>query len=253
MELETLVFLILIVGLSAFVQGLTGFGIGIPMMLFLPYVFGYQTSVAITVICAIVMSGMILLKTWEKVEIKKILPVVIPVVVMEMISTHFLFVLNDQVLTIVIAVMLLLFAGLFFLSQRRWQIKASAPNSILAGSVTGLCNMLGMSGPPLGYYYHSIFEDNIRYLANLQATLVITLAVLLVQHIIKGNITPVTLGYSAIASAVCVIVLFPALKVFKKLDRSKLTTIIIAFLILMPIIKLVGFYWLGGGQSCFLT
>lgn len=244
MGLEAFVFLILIVGLSAFVQGLTGFGIGIPMMLFLPYVFGYQTSVAITVICALVMSGVLLFKTRENVEIKKILPVVIPVVIVEMISTYFLFVLNDHGLTIAIVIMLLLFAGLFLLSQRKWQMKASVPNSILAGCATGLCNMLGIGGPPLGYYYHSIFEDNIRYLANLQATLLITLAILLIQHIMEGNITLVTLEYSAIASVVCVIVLFPALKIFKKLDRSNLTKIIIVFLIVMAVFKLVGFYWL---------
>ena len=242
MEIEALLFLTLIVGLSAFVQGLTGFGIGIFMMLFLPYMFSYQTAVAITMICAIVMSCIILFKTRENVEIKKILPVVIPIVIMQIISTYFLFVLNDDVLTIALVVILLLFAGLFILSDRRWQIKASVPNSILAGCVTGVCNMLGMSGPPLGYYYHGIFEDNIRYLANLQATLLITLTILLVQHIIQGNITLVTFEYSAIASVVCVIVLFPAMKVFKKLDRSKLTKIIIAFLIVMAIIKLVLYF-----------
>jgi uncharacterized membrane protein YfcA len=238
MEIGALLFLILIVGLSAFVQGLTGFGIGIFMMLFLPYVFSYQTAVAITVVCAIVMSCVLVYKTRENVEIKKILPVVIPVVIMQIISTYFLFVLSNDVLTIALVIILLLFAGLFTLSDRRRQIKASVPNSILAGCVTGVCNMLGMSGPPLGYYYHSIFKDNIRYLANLQATLLITLTILLVQHIIKGNITLMTFEYSVIASVVCVIVLFPALKVFKKLDRSKLTKIIIVFLILMAIIKL---------------
>ena len=238
MEMEALLFLILIVGLSAFVQGLTGFGVGIFMMLFLPYMFSYQTAVAITVICAIVMSCVLLFKTRENVEIKKILPVVIPVIIMQIISTYFLFVLNDDVLKIVLVIILLLFAGLFILSDRRWQIKASVPNSILAGCVTGVCNMLGIGGPPLGYYYHSIFEDNIRYLANLQATLLISCGMLLIQHIIEGNITLVTFEYSAIASVVCVIFLLPALKVFKKLDRSKLTKIIIIFLIVMAIIKL---------------
>ena len=248
MEMESLLFLILVVGLSAFIQGLTGFGVGIPMMLFLPYMFSYQTAVAITVICAIVMSCVLLFKIRENVKIKKILPVVIPVVIMQIISTYFLFVLNDYVLTIALVIVLLLFAVLFIVSDRRWQIKASIPNSILAGCATGVCNMLGIGGPPLGYYYHSIFEDNIRYLANLQATLLISCATLLVQHIIEGNITRVTFEYSAIASVVCVIVLFPAMKVFKKLDRSKLTKIIIVFLIVMAIMKLAEFYW-GEGNN----
>ncbi|ACV63349.1 protein of unknown function DUF81 [Desulfofarcimen acetoxidans DSM 771] len=248
MEMEALLFLILIVGLSAFVQGLTGFGIGIPMMLFLPFVFSYQTSVAVTVICAIVISCVLLFKTRENVEIKKILPVTIPVVIMQIISTYFLFVLSDDFLTIALVIILLLFAGLFIVSDRGWQIKASVPNSILAGCATGVCNMLGIGGPPLGYYYHSIFEENIHYLANLQATLLISCATLLIQHIIEGNITLETFEYSAIASVVCVIVLLPAMKVFKKLDRSKLTKIIIVFLIVMAIIKLVEFYLLGGGK-----
>lgn len=75
--------------------------------------------------------------------------------------------------------------------------------------------MLGVSGPPLGYYYHSIFKDNIRYLANLQATLLITLTVLLVQHIIQGSMTLEVFIYSAIASVVCVVFLLGALRIFK--------------------------------------
>jgi uncharacterized membrane protein YfcA len=245
MEMEALLFLILIVGLSAFIQGLTGFGVGIPMMFFLPYVFSYQMSVVFTVICAIVISCVLLLKIRKYVEIKKFLPVVVPVVIVQIISTYFLFVLNDDMLNIGLVVILLLFAALFTLSDRGWQIKASIPNNILAGSVTGVCNMLGLSGPPLGYYYHSIFEDNICYLANLQATLLVTLTILMVQHIIQGNITLLTLEYSAIASVVCVIVLFPAMKVFNKLDRSKLTKIIIIFLIVTAIMKIAELYLLG--------
>jgi hypothetical protein len=108
--------------------------------------------------------------------------------------------------------------------------------------INGVCNMLGVSGPPLGYYYHSIFKDNIRYLANLQATLLITLIILLIQHIIQGSMTLVTFAYSAIASVVCVAFLLPALKIFKKLDRSRLTRIIIVFLIVMAILKFAEYY-----------
>mgnify|MGYP001462759113 CR=1 FL=1 len=75
MEMGALLFLIFIVCFAAFVQGLTGFGVGIFMILFLPYMFSYQTSVAITVICAIVMSCVLLFNTRENVEIKKILQI----------------------------------------------------------------------------------------------------------------------------------------------------------------------------------
>jgi uncharacterized membrane protein YfcA len=242
MEMWPLLYLILIVCLAAFIQGLTGFGVGIYTILFLPYVFSYQASVAITAFCAIVMSCVLLFDTREHVEIKNILPVVIPIVIMQMISTYFLFVLDDATLTIILVFILLFFAGLFYISEKGWQIKASLPNSILAGCVTGVCNMLGVSGPPLGYYYHSIFKDNIRYLANLQATLLITLIILLIQHIIQGSMTLVTFAYSAIASVVCVAFLLPALKIFKKLDRSRLTRIIIVFLIVMTILKFAEYY-----------
>ena len=133
------------------------------------------------------------------------------------------------------------FAGLFYISEKGWQISFS-PNSILAGCVTGVCNMLGVSGPPLGYYYHSIFKDNIRYLANLQATLLITLTVLLVQHIIQGSMTLEVFIYSAIASVVCVVFLLGALRIFKKLDRNRLTKIIIVFLIVMAFLKFAEYY-----------
>lgn len=241
-EMGPLLYLILIACLAAFIQGLTGFGVGIFTILFLPYVFSYQASVAITAFCAVVMSCVLLFNTREHVEIKKILPVVIPIVIIQIISTYFLFVLDDAMLTIILVFILLFFAGLFYISEKGWQIKASFPNSILAGCVTGVCNMLGVSGPPLGYYYHSIFKDNIRYLANLQATLLITLTVLLVQHIIQGSMTLEVFIYSAIASVVCVVFLLGALRIFKKLDRNRLTKIIIVFLIVMAFLKFAEYY-----------
>lgn len=214
-----------------------GFGVGIFLMLFLPYVFSYQTSVGIVAICAVVMSSVLLFNTRKNVEIKKILPVIIPLVIIQIISTYFLFELDDHALTLILVFILLLFAGLFILSDMRWHVKASVPNSILFGCITGACQILGIGGPPIGYYYHSIFKDNISYLANTQVTILIMCGLLLMQHIIKGNITLVTLEYSVISSVVFMVVLLPTLKAFKKLDRSKLTKIIIVFLIVMAAIK----------------
>lgn len=87
-----------------------GFGVGIFLMLFLPYVFSYQTSVGIVAICAIVMSSVLLYNTRKNVEIKKILPVIIPLAIIQIISTYFLFELDDHALTLILVFILFLFA-----------------------------------------------------------------------------------------------------------------------------------------------
>ena len=84
MEMGTLLFLIIIVCLGAFVHGTTGFGVGIFLMLFLPYVFSYQMSVGIVTICAVVMSSVLLFNTLKNVEIKKVLPVLIPTAIIHL-------------------------------------------------------------------------------------------------------------------------------------------------------------------------
>jgi uncharacterized membrane protein YfcA len=109
MEIGTLLFLVFIVCLGAFVHGITGFGVGIFLMLFLPYVFSYQMSVGIVTICAVVMSSVLLFNTRKNVEIKKILPVLIPTAIIQIISTYFLFALNDNALTIILVITLLPF------------------------------------------------------------------------------------------------------------------------------------------------
>jgi len=48
--------------------------------------------------------------------------------------------------------------------------------------------------------------------------------------------------YSAIASVVCVVFLLGALRIFKKLDRNRLTKIIIVFLIVMAFLKFAEYY-----------
>lgn len=135
MEMWPLLYLILIVCLAAFIQGLTGFGVGIYTILFLPYVFSYQASVAITAFCAIVMSCVLLFDTREHVEIKNILPVVIPIVIMQMISTYFLFVLDDATLTIIL-VFILLFRRFVLHFRKRVADKSFSPQQYFSG----LCN-----------------------------------------------------------------------------------------------------------------
>ena len=65
-----LLYLILIGVFGCVYSGAYRVRVGIFTILFLPYVFSYQASVAITAFCAVVMSCVLLFNTREHVEIK---------------------------------------------------------------------------------------------------------------------------------------------------------------------------------------
>lgn len=235
MEGNTLLLLVLIVGVSSFVHGLTGFGIGIVLMFFLPMVLGYQTSVIVCLACVLVMGCVLLVPLWKRVNWQKTVPIMVPVLIIQFAFTKFLFHLHDNYLKIILGVIMLFFAVLFILSGRNLQIRASKINGVVCGIAAGVCNTLGVGGPPLSYYCHSVFDNNLDYLANLQVCLLLSCGFLLLQHFLSGNVTAPIMADCAVASVVCIVVLFPTMRLFRSLDRGGLTKIITVFLAVMGI------------------
>ncbi|MDO4541941.1 MAG: sulfite exporter TauE/SafE family protein [Bacillota bacterium] len=237
--MSTVVSLIVIVTISSFIQGLTGFGLGIFLMCFLPMVLGYQSSVVICLACGVILGIIMLFKFRHYIELKKILPFLIVGLVVQFFGTNFLFTLSDGVLKVILGVVMLLFAVLFFLAERNLHIKATPGNTVLSGCVAGFCGSLGVGGPPVGYFCHSLFQDNLSYMANIQVCLIVGSGCLLIQHFLTGGINTAIVYDCAIASIVCIGVLFPTMKLFSKLNRSGLTKLISSFLLVMGVVNIV--------------
>ncbi len=185
------------------------------------------------------MSCVLMIQIHQRIDFKTILPMMITTMIVQYFSTGYLFHFTDHSLKIILGIIMIFFAAMFAFPHKHWPEKIPTVFHILAGGITGICGSLGVGGPPLGYYCHSIFSENTSYMMNLQFCLLVTSGFLFVQHFAEGAITGTMLLYCAIASIICIMVLMPTMKLFRKLNRERLTKIIILFLITMGIINFI--------------
>jgi len=76
----------------------------------------------------------------------------------------------DSLYKKVLAVALILMSAYFFLFNDKIRIRASTPNSVIAGALSGILGgLFGMSGPPIAAFMISVCaDDSQKYLANMQ-------------------------------------------------------------------------------------
>ncbi|MBS0937280.1 TSUP family transporter [Lactiplantibacillus plantarum] len=152
--------------LAGLVQGLTGFGAAIVMMIFLPQLFPIAQSVAV--------AG----------------------VIMAAYSVHLGQVLDVQLLRRLLGALLVSLAGYFSLSKRAsnqtypWWLAGLF--MIISGFFNGL---FGIGGPLMALYFLSLADTTADYLGNLQAFFLIDVVYISTVRVLNGILTPVLLPH----------------------------------------------------------
>ncbi len=240
-EAQSILLFLIVVFAAAFLQGVTGFGFGILFMSFIPAILGFKTSVGICALLSLLQSLSVLIRMKRWPNIRKILVTTLSFSFFQAVGTDLLFHFNNSVLKIALGITLILFAGLFMLNENgMWKLKSNPVISIMVGGFSGIIGgLLGIGGPPIVFYYRSLFEDKTEYIVNTQATFVAAGFIMFLMHIYHGNVTPITLGYSGMALIVLVISTLFGLKVFHRVSKGMLTRIIILFLFITGIVKII--------------
>ncbi len=240
-NMQNMLLFLLIVFVAAFVQGVTGFGFGIILMCFAPSLLGYQMSVGISVLLSLILSLGIIVGLKGKLNMKKIFITTIFFIIFQVGGTNLLFSLSDDTLKTSLGITLIFFAILFIVTEYgKYKVKSNRVNDAIIGGISGIAGgMLGIGGPPVVFYYQSVFEDKNDYNVNMQATFTIVNIILLMLHIHRGNITTIILEYSIVALFTLFISMWIGLKIFKKISKKLLVKIIIVFFMVAGIIKLV--------------
>ncbi|WP_459481017.1 sulfite exporter TauE/SafE family protein [Clostridium saccharoperbutylacetonicum] len=240
-NISNILFFLATVFIAGFIQGITGFGFGIILMCFIPNLLGYKMSVGVSTVLSLIISLGIIIGLKGRLDLKRISITTMFFIVFQSVGISLLFSFSNEILKISLGITLIFFAILFISTEYgKYKLKSNKVNSAIVGGMSGLAGgMLGIGGPPVVFYYHSIFEDKNDYNKNMQVTFVIVNIILLVLHIRRGNITIETLEYSSLALIVLFISTWIGLKVFKRISKSLLTKITIVFLLIAGIMKLV--------------
>ena len=178
-----------VIFLSAFTQGLSGFGVALVSMALLPNLIGIRASIALVALVAFVVDLGILLRYWHSLQFKKILPLILASLIGVPIGI-FLLRRADEGLALAILGVTLAGYALYALSGlrlpelkgRAWAYGAGFIGGVLGGAYN-------TSGPPVVMYASCKKWEPDVFKGNLQSFFLQNSIIVLIGHWLGGNLT----------------------------------------------------------------
>ncbi len=242
MEIElTIAILLILVGFGAsFVQRVSGFGLGIFAMLFLPHFMPSLTSA--TSISCLFSSGTSTynaIKYRKNVPYKIVLPMLISAMIFIPIAVYFSANVSNDLFSILLGIILILLSVYFLFFNEKIHFKPTVTKGILAGAIGGTLNgLFSTGGPPIVLYLTHATDNNLKYFAGIQFYFCLTNIYATIVRAINGLITLELLVYWLIGTIGCLLGDFIGKLVFDKLNAKKLKTIIYIAMIISGILML---------------
>lgn len=165
-----LVFLLTIV--ASFIQRVTGFGFGIFVMMFFPYILPtFGESITLSGLLAGTTSLLIAIRNWRHIRWRLMGIILLFNVIASYIAIAYMASLSNTAMKRMFGVALILIALYFLFFDGRWRMLLhSRPAQAGVGIASGIMGgMFAMPGPPVVLYSIGVINDKREYVATLQA------------------------------------------------------------------------------------
>lgn len=241
MDLMDWIFLILIGSGAGFVQRVSGFGLGIFAMIFLPHLLPDHTAAAaISSLFACITATYNTIRYRKNIAYKTALPMVCSALISIPVAVHFSTLVPGEVFKILLGTILIILSIYFIFFNNKVNIKPTFTSGLTAGGLGGiLSGLFSTGGPPAVLYLSSAAPDNITYFATIQFYFCFTNIYGTSMRVINGIITTEILFFAAIGMVGCLIGDGIGRIIFSKLDSTKLKTIIYIGMIISGITMIV--------------
>ena len=240
--MEPLHFLyVILVGFgAAFVQRVSGFGLGIFTMMFLPHFMPSHTAAAtISCIFSCYTTTFNSIRYRKNVAYKTAIPMLAAALISIPIAVYFAAKVSAKIFEILLSSVLVILSIYFLFFNKKIKIKPTVPNGIVAGTLGGALNgLFSTGGPPAVLYLTSATPDNITYFATIQFYFCLTNIYSIANRAINGLITLDLLLYAAVGLIGCISGDLLGRKVFDKLDAQKLKYVIYIGMIISGVLML---------------
>lgn len=234
--------LLIIVGIGAgFVQRVSGFGLGIFAMLFLPHFLPSHTAAATIVgICSMVTSSYNAVKYRKDIPYKTVLPLLLSAMISIPFAVYFSSKVPKGIFEILLGAVLVILSIYFLFFNKSIKIKASPVNGAVSGTLSGILNgLFSTGGPPAVIYLTHAAASNGAYFAGIQFFFGLTNIYASVMRVFGGLVTLDVLTMSAFGLFGCLLGDFLGKGVFDKLDANMLKKIIYIGMIVSGIIMII--------------
>ena len=241
MDTLTIVLLIAVGFGAGFIQRVSGFGLGIFAMLFLPYLM--SEPVAATAVSCLVSCGATTYNTIryrKHIPYKTILPLIMASLVTIPIAVYYAASISGNFFKMLLGIVLILISLYLLFFDSKISIKPTVRNGLLAGATGGtLGGLFSTQGPPVVLYLTYATQGKMAYFAGLQFYFCLTNYYATAIRIVNGFITSEVLLSSAFGFAGCMAGDLLGKLVFDKLDGQKLKKIIYAGMIISGILMII--------------
>ena len=234
--------LLVLVGTGAsFVQRVSGFGLGIFAMLFLPHFMAVPTAAAsVSNLFSCVTSSYNGIKYRKNISFPIVWPMLLAAMVSIPIAVRFSGAISGEVFSVILGVVLILLSGYFIFFGQRIRFRATKAKGVLTGCCGGVLNgLFSTGGPPIVLYLTNATDDPHIYFASIQFYFAVTNIYAVVFRVINGFVTWQVLGYTAVGLIGCFLGDFIGRKVYNKLDAKRIKQIIYIAMIFSGIIMIV--------------
>lgn len=235
------ILLILVVFGGAFVQRVTGFGMGIFCMLFLPYFMpSHGVTVATLGIIGSIGAVYNAVKNRKDIRLKLMLPLVCSAMAVIPLAVHLSASLPQSIIKRLLGVVLVGLSIYFLFFSKRVHLKPTVPNGIAAGVLAGLLNgMFNTGGPPAVLYLIHATADNAVYFATIQAFFAATNLFSTATRAVGGMLTMQVFGLAAVAAVGWWMGNTLGAGVFRKLNADRLRKLIYLGMIVSGVLMMV--------------
>lgn len=241
MELKEMLFLVLVGTGASFVQRVSGFGLGIFAMLFMPHFMPSPTAaVSVSNLFSCVTSSYNGIKYRKNISFSTVLPMLVAAMVTIPIAVAFSGNISGETFSVILGAVLILLSIYFIFFGQKLRFRATKVKGVLTGCCGGALNgLFSTGGPPIVLYLTNATDDPDIYFASIQFYFAVTNLYAVVFRIINGFVTWPVLGYTAVGLIGCFIGDFVGKKVFSKLDGKRVKRIIYIAMIVSGIIMIV--------------
>ncbi len=241
MDLLQAVLLVLVGFGAGFVQRVSGFGLGIFAMMFLPHFMPSHTAAAtVSTLFSCVTSTYNAIKYRKNVEYKTALPMLGVALVAIPVAVYCSVAVSGKVFSAMLGVVLILLSLYFLFFSKRVQIKATPLGGVLAGALGGTLNgLFSTGGPPVVLYLSNALQDNLAYFATIQFYFGLTNIYSVATRALNGIVTGEVLLYAAVGVVGCMLGDTLGKVVFDRLDAGKLKTVIYVGMILSGVLMIL--------------
>jgi uncharacterized membrane protein YfcA len=225
---------------AAFVQRVSGFGLGIFAMMFLPHFMPSHTAAAtISCLFSCYTTTVNSIKYRKNVAYMTAIPMLASALISIPIAVYFAAKVEAHIFEILLGSVLIILSIYFLFFNKKIKIKPTPVNGIIAGTLGGAFNgLFSTGGPPAVLYLTSAAPDNITYFATIQFYFCLTNIYATANRAINGLVTVDLLIYAAVGIIGCIAGDFFGTKVFNKLDAKKLKYVIYVGMIISGILML---------------